>query len=160
MKRSIAKLAIFGSLAATLALTATLALAQATSDVVEITRDDIQTGRKEILANTMEFTEAEGTAFWPVYNAYRLEIRKVDDKLIKVIMDFADSYESLTDVQAETMVKDLLAARQEKAKIAAAYLKKFTKVIPPKKTARFYQVENRMDLIVQIAAAAEIPLVK
>jgi hypothetical protein len=139
---------------------AALAFAQSTSDVVEVSRDDIQTGRKEILSNTMEFTEAEGASFWPVYNTYRAEIRKVDDRLVKLITDYASAGASLTDEQAKTMVKEFLSVRQAKDKIAAGYVDKFMKVLPPKKVARFYQVENRMDLILQAAAASEIPLVK
>ena len=142
------------------ALVSALAFAQSTSDVVEISRDDIQAGRKEILAHTMEFSEAEGAAFWPVYNTYRAELRKVDDKLIKIISDYASAGQSFTDEQAKTMLKEFLAAKQSRDKISASYIDKFMKVLPPKKTARFYQVENRMDLIVQAAAASEIPLVK
>jgi predicted nucleotidyltransferase len=154
MKRHIATFTFIG------ALVAALAFAQSTSDVVEVSRDDIQTGRKEILSNTMEFTEAEGASFWPVYNTYRAEIRKVDDRLVKLITDYASAGASLTDEQAKTMVKEFLSVRQAKDKIAAGYVDKFMKVLPPKKVARFYQVENRMDLILQAAAASEIPLVK
>ena len=154
MKRHVATFTFIG------ALEAALAFAQSTSDVVEVSRDDIQTGRKEILSNTMEFTEAEGAAFWPVYNTYRAEVRKVDDRLVKLITDYAAAGTNLTDEQAKTMVKEFLSVRQSKDKIAASFVDKFMKVLPPKKVARFYQVENRMDLILQAAAASEIPLVK
>ena len=154
MKRHVAAFMFVG------ALVSALAFAQSTTDVVEVSRDDIQTGRKEILSNTMEFSEAEGAAFWPVYNAYRTEVRKVDDRLVKLITDYGTAGASLTDEQAKTMVKEFLSVRQAKDKIAAGYIDKFMKVLPPKKVARFYQVENRMDLILQAAAASEIPLVK
>ena len=154
MKRQAAAFTVIG------ALVAALAFAQSATDAVEVSRDDIQTGRKEILSNTMEFTEAEGAAFWPVYNAYRGEVRKVDDRLVKLITDYAAAGANLTDEQAKTMVKEFLSVRQSKDKIAAGYVDKFMKVLTPKKVARFYQVENRMDLILQAAAASEIPLIK
>ena len=59
----------------TVALVAPAAYAQSTTDDVEITRSDIQADRKAIVAANLGLTDAEGTAFWPVYNAYRLEMR-------------------------------------------------------------------------------------
>jgi hypothetical protein len=144
------------------ALVAPAAYAQSATDDVEITRSDIQADRKAIVADNMELTDVEAAAFWPVYNAYRAEISKVADRVVKVILDYAAAYRenSMTDAQASALVKENLAARQEKAKIQAGYQKKFEKVLAPKKVARFYQVENRLDLIVEAAAASEIPLVK
>ena len=144
------------------ALVAPAAYAQTAVDDVEITRSDIQADRKALVAANMELTETEGAAFWPVYNAYRQEMNKVTGRAVKVIMDYAAAYndDSLTDEQAGALIKEYLGAKQDKAKLAASYQKKFEKVLPGKKVARFYQIENRLDLIVEMAAAVEIPLVK
>ena len=144
------------------ALIVPAAYAQSATDDIEITRSDIQADRKAIVAANMGLTEAEGTAFWPVYNAYRAEIAKAGDRVVKVITDYAAAYtkDTMTDAQASLMVKEWLAARSDKAKMNSSYQKKFEKVLSPKKVARFYQIENRLDLIVEMAAAEEIPLVK
>jgi uncharacterized membrane protein len=144
------------------ALIVPAAYAQSATDDIEITRSDIQADRKAIVAVNMGLTEAEGTAFWPVYNAYRAEITKAGDRVVKVITDYAAAYtkDTMTDAQASLMVKEWLAARSDKAKMNSSYQKKFEKVLSPKKVARFYQIENRLDLIVEMAAAEEIPLVK
>lgn len=144
------------------ALVAPAAYAQTAVDDVEITRSDIQADRKALVAANMELTETESAAFWPVYDAYRLEMKKVEDRIVKVILDYAAAYrnDSLTDEQASALVKEHLAAKQAEAKVTASYQKKFEKVLPAKKVARFYQIENRLDLIVEMAAATEIPLVK
>ena len=39
------------------------------------------------------------------------------------------------------------------------YVKKFKKVLPAKKVARYYQVENKLDAIIDVDLAREIPLV-
>jgi hypothetical protein len=144
------------------ALVAPAAYAQSATDDVEITRSDIQADRKAIVAANMGLTDAEGAAFWPVYNAYRAEISKAADRVVKVITDYAAAYtgNTMTDPGASALVKEWLAARSDKAKVAASYQKKCEKVLAPKKVARFYQIENRLDLIVEMSAASEIPLVK
>lgn len=144
------------------ALIVPAAYAQTATDQVEITRGDIQADRKAIVAANLELTEAEGAAFWPVYNAYRAEVAKAADRVVKVILDYAAAYraQTLNDAQASALVKESLAARVDKAKVSLAYQKKFEKVLSPIKVARFYQIENRLDLIVEMAAAEEIPLVK
>jgi hypothetical protein len=136
--------------------------AQSATDAIEVTRSDIQADRKAIVAANLDLTEAEGTAFWPVYNTYRADIVKAADRVIKVVMDYAAAYKSnaMTDAQASALVKEWVSARADKVKVLASYQKKFEKVLSPKKVARFYQVENRLDLIVEAAAASEIPLVK
>lgn len=146
----------------TVALVAPAAYAQSTTDAVEITRSDIQADRKAIVAANLGLTDAEGTAFWPVYNAYRLEIEKSANRVIKVITDYAAAYSgnTMTDPQASALLKEWLSARSEREKVLSSYQKKFEKVLAPKKVARFYQIENRLNLIVETSAASEIPLVK
>ena len=48
---------------------------------------------------------------------------------------------------------------EDYAKLQGAWIKKFQPVLGSKGTIRFYQIESRLDLIVQAAMASEIPLV-
>jgi hypothetical protein len=43
--------------------------------------------------------------------------------------------------------------------IRKRYVRKFRKVIPETKLARFYQIENKLDAITNFALARQIPLV-
>ena len=82
--------------------------------------------------------------------------------MVKVITDYAAAYSgnTMTDPQASALLKEWLSARSEREKVLSSYQKKFEKVLAPKKVARFYQIENRLNLIVETSAASEIPLVK
>ena len=51
-----------------------------------------------------------------------------------------------------------LSQRMAEQKLREAYFPKFSRVLPPKKVARYFQIEHRMDLLVQLAVAQEIPL--
>jgi hypothetical protein len=49
---------------------------------------------------------------------------------------------------------------QARTKIRESYLKQFSKVLPGLKVARFYQIENKLDVVVRYEMAERIPLVE
>jgi hypothetical protein len=133
--------------------------AQTATDELETARTQIQADRKAIVSRLLEMTETESAAFWPVYNEYREEIRKVDDELVAL----SESYfkgDSLTDKQAQEMLSDFLKLRADRLAVKKAHVKKFSKAIPTTKLIRYYQIENKMDAVVEYELAAAIPLVE
>lgn len=136
------------------------ALAQTTTDELEAARSQIHADRKAIVAKLMDMTETESTAFWPIYNTYREDVRKTDDKLVQLIKDYGAQESTLTDVQAQKMLDQYNGLRAEKIGVQKTYVKKFGKALPAKKLIRYYQIENKMDAIIQYDLAANIPLAK
>jgi hypothetical protein len=135
------------------------ALAQTRSDV-EVTRADIQADRKAIVAANLPLTDAQGAAFWPLYQEYRGEMSKIGDRTLKLVTDYAKSFDTMTDVQATALMSEHLAIQRDVIKVKDKYRPRFEKVIPPKLVLRFYQVENRLDVILQMGVLSEIPLAK
>jgi hypothetical protein len=136
------------------------AFAQTATDELETARTQIQADRKAIVSRLMDMTETESAAFWPVYNEYREEIRKVDDQLVDLSESYFKGADSLTDKQAQEMLSDWIKLRGERLGVKKAYVKKFSKAIPTTKLIRYYQIENKMDAVVDYELAAAIPLVK
>ena len=56
------------------------------------------------------------------------------------------------------MLDDWLGAREEQAKLAKKWRGKFTKTIGEKKTLRFYQIEAKLDQIIQGEILQAVPL--
>ncbi len=108
----------------------------------------------------MDLTPEESQAFWPLYREYRLEMTKVGDRLLKVITTYAENYRSLSDELAKSLLTDYLSIEKARLQVKSKYLPRFQKVLPPKKVARYYQVENKLDIIIQAELAEEIPLVR
>ena len=136
------------------------ALSQTATDELEAARTQIQADRKAIVSRLMSMTETESNAFWPVYNVYREDIRKIDDKLVAVAESYFSSPDSLTDKQAQGLLSDWMKLRADKLNLRKSYVKKFSKVIPTTKLVRFYQIENKMDAVIDYELAASIPLVE
>ncbi len=135
------------------------AKAQRLTDI-QLTRVVIQAERQAIVTKVMDLTPEEMQGFWPLYREYRLEMAAVGDRLVALLTGYADSYESLTDAAADRLLTEALSLEQERTRLKGKYLPKFKAVLPPKKVARFYQLENKLDLALLADLAQRIPLVR
>ena len=133
-----------------LTLAATVSPAQEINGEIELTRK---------LAEVMKFSDAEGEVFWPLYHEYREAMRKVDDRSMSLISGYAESFDALTDETAQAMVKEFISIRQAELDVTRKYLKRFEKILPANKVARFFQLENKLDSVIDFELASEIPLV-
>ena len=129
------------------------------TDAIDEARTVLATDRKSVIMQGLSLTPEQSAKFWPLYDEYMAKMRKVSDRRVKVITDFAANYDNLTDKTAEGLVKEGLKYNQELNNLRKSYLGKFHKVLPWTEVARFYQIENRLDVITSFALAEQIPLV-
>lgn len=151
MRRTAMLFALAGLLAAPAA-----AAAQATD--LAVTRQQIQTDRQGIVAQNLPLSETQAAAFWPVYQAYRAEIEKVNDQLQAVLFN-PIAGDTVTDKEITDRMTKWFSVAEQRTKVQKSYLSKFTAAVGAQNTLRFYQIENRLDLIVQASLASAIPLV-
>ncbi len=143
---------------ALLALPAARISAQTVVDEIEVLRGSLKADRKVVIAEGMKLTDRESTSFWPIYRDYRNEMDKVNDGLVKLVLEYADDYPDVPAERAKKMLTEYLALEKKQVSVRATYLKKFGKVLPATKTLRLAQLENRLDLAVRVQLAARIPL--
>lgn len=130
------------------------------ADEIELTRAIIQTQRQAIVAANLGLTDEEGQKFWPLFRGYRADLAKTGDRSVKLITTYAESYESLTDETASWMINEFVAIEKEKAAAREAWAPRFREVLSPVKLARYFQIENKLDAIVNFELADSIPLVQ
>jgi hypothetical protein len=130
------------------------------SESVEQARTIVQTERKMIVMQNLALMPAESDAFWKVYDQYAADMKKAGDRRVKVITDFAASYDTMSDDTAESLTNDYLKFQSDTLSLRKSYYKKFRKAIGATKTARFYQIENKLDAITDFALARKIPLMQ
>ena len=143
-----------------LSLSPLLLFAQTQADEEEVVKSLLQTGKKAIIADNMGFTESESKAFWPVYDEFQKMKQKLNERTIKVLVDYMDSYETMTNEKAEALLKEYVAVEKERADLKSAFLPRFTKILPARKVARYYQIENKLEAMVKYEFAKEVPLFK
>jgi hypothetical protein len=129
-------------------------------DEIALTRAAIQARRQAIVTSAMDLTASESQAFWPLYLDYRSDMKSVDDRLVDLIIVYAGNYNSLNDDTADKLLNDYLDIERARLETKTRYVPRFLGVLPAKKVARFYQVDNKLDKKIQAELAAEIPLAR
>jgi len=120
--------------------------------------DELEANRRLIVEENMPIAAAK-PAFWEVYDAYRSEISGLEAQSFTLLLEFRDHYEEITDGRANNLLVAYLDVEEQTLAVRRAYIAKFNAVISPKKTLRFYQVENKLDAIIQADISATTPLV-
>lgn len=133
---------------------------QVADDTVQLMRQDIRSERKKIVAANLPLTEDEAVKFWPVYDRYVVEHSKIYDVRYALIKEYAQNYNTLTDEQANSLIKRWTETEVQMAQLRLKWVPEFEKVISPKKTAMFNQIDRRLGLMVELQLSSQIPLVK
>jgi hypothetical protein len=127
---------------------------------LDILRDSIRANKKALVAANLTLTDEEAARFWPLYDRYQTELKAVNDRGVKVIEDYTASFADLSDEKAMKLADEYLSAEGDRAKLQRSYLEQFAKVLPGRKVVRFYQIEHKMDAVIQYDLAAEIPVIQ
>jgi hypothetical protein len=123
-------------------------------------RSDLQADKNDIIAHTMKFTDAESTAFTPIYRDYAKEQQVIGDKRVQLIKDYAASYDTMDDAKAKDLFQRQVAIDESLLKLRKDYWGKFAKALGAKQAAKFYQVDNRLTLMINVQLASLIPIIK
>jgi hypothetical protein len=129
-------------------------------DEIALTRTGIQARRQAIVTSAMDLTATESQAFWPLYRDYRTDMAKVDDRLVDLLIVYAGNYDSLSDEMAAKLLTDYLDIERARIDVKSRYVPRFQSVLPARKVARFFQIDNKLDKKIQAELAADIPLTR
>ena len=130
------------------------------ADNMQIVLEKIRADKKLFIAENMQLTEAEAKAFWPVYEQYQDELFLLRARTAKLMNDFAEAYEKMTNETAKKLMDEYMTIETLGPKLRQAYLLKFRKVLPEVKVVRYYQIENKINAALMYELAANIPFIK
>ena len=130
-----------------------------TSDLA-LTRASIQLRRQAIVTSVMDLTPKESEAFWPLYREYRVEMAKVGDRISKLLVQYSEQYDGLTDAQASQIMKDWISVEKARTSVKDKYVSRFKKILPARKVMRFFQADNKLDAILLAQLASVVPLAR
>ena len=132
------------------------------ADNMQILRDKIKGDKKLVVATNMELTESEAKGFWPVYDAYQKDLRRINQRMANLLDSYAADFrtKSLTDDKAKKLIDEALSIEQAEADLKSTYAPKLSKVLPVKKVARYLQIENKIRAVIKYDIAQGVPLVQ
>jgi hypothetical protein len=124
---------------------------------IAVVRANMQADRTALITTGMNFNEKDGAAFWPIYRAYEYERSKLDDRRVAVIKEYTQKYPTVTDAEAKAMAEQMLQCDSDLAALKKKYYKKFNKVLPALTVTKFFQLERRVDLMMDMQVEASLP---
>lgn len=127
---------------------------------VQLLRQDLRGKAKQLITKNMLLTDAEAAGFWPLYDQYAAEISKVSDTRFGLIKQYAAIYQTMNADQADSMIRLLAEADQTIISLRVQYLPKFEQVLPGTKAALFFQLDRRLDSLMNVQMATQLPLIK
>ena len=125
---------------------------------IQMLRSEVGKDRREIVKNAMLLTESEGKTFWPLYDEYRAAQHKLGDRRVRLITDFAANRNAMSEDEASRLTQEALSIDKDRTSIKEDYVKKMSKVLSARTVARFFQIDAKLDAVVDAELAARIPL--
>jgi len=124
---------------------------------IALVRANMQADRTTLITTGMNFNEKDGAAFWPIYKEYQYERSKLDDRRVAVIKEYTQKYPTVTDAEAKAMAEQMLQCDSDLAALKKKYYKKFNKALSALTVTKFFQLERRVDLMMDMQVESSLP---
>jgi len=85
---------------------------------------------------------------------------KINDERWATIKNYATNYSTMTNQLAQDYMEHSANADQQLIALLAKYISIFQNAISPKKTAQWYQIDRRVDTMINLQLASLVPIVK
>ena len=127
---------------------------------VELVGMDVRQGRAELVGETMQLSASQAANFWPIYQEYETAYTALGDTELQLIRDYAAVFFTMTDAAADMLVERLFRLEEDEQALVLEYHGKISSALDGAVAARFGQVERRINTLLDLQKAAEIPLLE
>ena len=134
------------------------AAAQQERDVIELIKSQVATQRQALVAENLNLTAAQSEVFWPLYREFQTKQQPLIDRRISLLTQFRDNFDGLEEADAAYLIDGWLSLEADIVKLRRQYVNKFRKALSEKLTLRYFQIENKLDVIIDYDLAQVIPL--
>jgi hypothetical protein len=129
-----------------------------TDQQLALLRSDIRSIKKQLIAANLTLTDSEAPKFWQVYEQYSAETEKISAARAAIIKEYAREYGTLTDDQADSLIRRWLDTDIEQTKLRQRYVPIFRQILPGKKAATFFQLDRRISTMIDVQLTLQLPL--
>ncbi len=123
----------------------------------ELLRSDVKAKRVAIITEVMQFNDSEAATFWPLFRDYDYELSKFGDARVQLITEYIKNYDEITNERADDLMSAALALEAQRAELKKRHFDIMKKALSARTAARFFQVENQMQQVVDLQISANLP---
>jgi hypothetical protein len=115
--------------------------------------------KKDIVDQYMELNVQDGGKFWPVYSAYESKREKLASERLKLIQQYVDYSEGITNAQADKIATAALTNSVNLDKLNLEYYTKMKAAVGGIRAAKFIQLETFLQTSWRSYVQDNIPLI-
>ena len=129
-----------------------------TDEDIALLRQDLRAMKMQVIGQNMSLSEEEGQKFWPIYNHYVKDLQEVNNQKYALLKQYAEMWATMTDEDALIYVRHWLEVDGQAQALRLKYVPVVSQVLPGKKAATFFQLDRRLNMIVDLQLFSQIPL--
>jgi glycerol-3-phosphate O-acyltransferase len=129
-----------------------------TDEDIVLLRQDLRAKKMQVIGQNMSLSDAEAQKFWPIYNHYVKDLQEVNNQKYALLKQYAQMWGTMTDQDAVIYVRNWLEADGQAQALRVKYVPVVNQVLPGKKAATFFQLDRRLNMIIDLQLFSQIPL--
>jgi hypothetical protein len=129
-----------------------------TDEDIALLRKDLRAMKMQVIGQNMSLSEEEGEKFWPIYNHYVKDLQVVNDQKYALLKQYAEMWATMSDQDAMIYVRHWLEVDTQVQQLRLKYVPTVSQVLPGRKAATFFQLDRRLNMIIDLQLFGQIPL--
>jgi hypothetical protein len=129
-----------------------------TDEDIALLRKDLRAMKMQVIGQNMSLSEDEGQKFWPIYNHYVKDLQAVNDQKYALLKQYAEMWATMSDQDAMIYVRHWLETDGQAQALRLKYVPVVSQVLPGRKAATFFQLDRRLNMIIDLQLFSQIPL--
>ena len=122
--------------------------------------NEVQADKRAVMLQTLALNDEQLAKFMPIYDEYQAEMEKLFTGAINLRNRlFVADYGGMTDPESKDIMAQAFKLREERLELLKKYAGKLDRQLPATKVFQFVQVENKIQALLDVAAAVAIPIV-
>ena len=116
--------------------------------------------KRKLVEAVLKLTPAEAKKFWPIYEKYQNSLEMTDRKRSVALEGLIGRDKALSDRYAKSLATELEQVETAESTARHTMYKRVMKALPPRKAARYIQLEQKARAVQQYDIAVAFPLVQ
>jgi hypothetical protein len=129
-----------------------------TDEDIALLRQDLRAMKMQVIGQNMSLSDTEAPRFWPIYNHYVKDLQDVNNQKYALLKQYAEMWATMTDQDALIYVRHWLEVDGQAQALRLKYVPVVSQVLPGKKAATFFQLDRRLNMIIDLQLFSQIPL--
>jgi hypothetical protein len=128
------------------------------SDTTVLTYEVLMEEYDGLVKEAMALTDDDWASSEPVFIDDKAAMKPIHRREVDLILAFIKGHKTMDDDAAGTMMDALLEIQKDERMVTKEYQKTFQKVLPATLVLRFFQIDNRLNMVLTNTVIKDIPL--